>query len=405
MGSAETTYTSETIHGTPATGAGGVPREARLARLAVAGVFFINGAAFANWVTRIPAVQQHLGLGPGALGVALLGMPLGLLVGASAAGWLIAHYGSRRVTRAAVVLTSLAVALPAFAGSLLALMGVLAVVGLVGAMLDVSMNTHGVAVERRYGRPIMSSYHGMFSLGGFAGAAVGGALAARGVGTAPHLVGGAIVLGLAGAVVSHWLLPTRDESGEREAGESGPAFARPTRALLGLSAIAFCVLLAEGSMNDWSTVYLRRVLGTDAGAAAAGFAAFSLTMAAGRFAGDRVTLRLGPKRVIQVGGGLAALGLLAVLLAPVPLVATLGFACVGVGLSSLFPNVLSAAGRTPDASTGAAIAAVTTMGYLGFLVGPPLIGFVAEALTLRGGLAVVFFLSLLVIALARSGDH
>ncbi len=375
-------------------------RDPRPARLAVMAVFFLNGAALGGWFPRIPEVQRDLRLSDGALGLALLGTAVGALVAQPATGWLIARWGSRRVTAVAALALCAALPLPPLATTLPRLLVALSALGAANGVLDVAMNVQAVAVERRYARPIMASFHGLFSLGGLAGAALAGLVAGRGVAPEPHLLTAAIVLAVVALVARRWLVPV-----DGEVGAAGPAFARPSRALAGLGIVAFCVLVGEGAVADWSAVYLRTTLGTSAGYAAAGYAVFSLTMAAGRLTGDRLTARLGPVAIVRSGGALVALGLGLALLAGRPLAGLVGFACVGAGLACAFPLVLSAAGRAPGQSPGAAIAAVAAAGYTGFLAGPPVIGFVAELFGLRVGLAVVALLGGAMILLAGAVGH
>ena len=368
------------------------------ARLAVFGIFFLNGFGFGSWAVRIPAVQERLDLGEGLLGLALLGMAAGSLVSMPLAGWLVSRLGSRHVVGATGLGFFLALPLLAVSPSLALLVLALAFAGASGGSLDVSMNAQAVAVEKGQGRPIMSSFHAAFSLGGLAGAAVGGVVAGWGVGVAPHLAG-VSALSLAAFVLAYWrMLPADVDRGE--GGE--PAFARPTRALAGLGVISFCVLLGEGAMADWSAVYLNGTLGTGPGFAAAGFAAFSATMVAGRLLGDRVTARFGPVALVRAGGAVAAAGLGVSLAVAHPAAALVGFACAGLGFSIIFPTALSAAGRADGAATGPAIAAVATAGYFGFLVGPPSIGFVAEGVGLGGALFIVVALSAAIVVLAGS---
>lgn len=369
----------------------------RVARVAVATMFFVNGAVLANWVPRIPVVQQKLGLSPGALGVALLGMAIGAVLAMPVTGWLVARVGSRPVTTVAAVAYCAALPLPAVAPTLPLLLLALVALGACNGAMDVAMNAQGVAVERRYRRTIMASFHGLFSVGGLVGAVAGGVVAALGLDPLPHLAGAALILGIIAVVASQGLLPAGVDASSHEA-----AFVRPTRPLLGLGAIAFCVLVGEGAMADWSAVYLRHTLATGPGLAAAGYAAFSLAMAAGRLSGDRLTQRLGAVALVGLGATVAAIGLGGALVLGQPIAAIAGFACVGAGFASIVPLVLSAAGRTAGTAPSTAIAAVTTTGYLGFLAGPPLIGFAAELFTLRGALGIVVVLSATVAALART---
>jgi MFS family permease len=372
-------------------------RALRSSRLAVAGVFFLNGFGFASWVVRIPTVQEKLALSEGPLGVVLLGGVAGSLLAMPFAGWLVSRVGSRPVVATSAFLTSLALPLLAFAPNMPLLVLAFVLLGITVGALDVSMNAQAVAVEKGYGRPIMSSFHAAFSLGGLAGAASGGSVASLGVGIAPHLLGVAVLTAVATFPAYRALLP----ASTHVAGE-GPAFARPTRALAGLGVIAFCVLLGEGAMADWSAVYLSGTLETGPGFAAAGYAAFSLTMAAGRLIGDRLVQRLGPVTLVRSGGALAALGLGLSLAVGQPAVALVGFACAGAGFSIVFPVALSAAGRAKGVAPGPAIAAVSTAGYSGFLVGPPAIGFLAEAVGLGTALYVVVLLSATIAVLSRT---
>ena len=364
-------------------------RNLRMARYAVTAIFFLNGFVLATWFVRIPAAQEKLGLSAGTLSIALLGTAIGALASMSVAGWLATRLGSRPVVVVCAVLLCLALAPLALAPSLTFLVAAMVFTGASNGTLDVSMNSQAVAVEAGYGRPIMSSFHAAFSLGGLAGAASGGLVAARGIGIEPHLLGVCVVGLVAALVVTRALLPADADRG----GEAEPAFVRPTRALAGLGVISFCVLLGEGAMSDWSAVYLNDTLGTGPGFAAAGYAAFSLAMAGGRLSGDALLSRFGATNVVRFCGALAAVGLGISLLAAQPFLSIVGFACAGAGFSVVFPAALSAAGRSQEMPTGPAIAAVSTTGYFGFLVGPPVIGFIAEGIGLGGGLFVVVGLS------------
>ena len=370
----------------------------RSARAAVLGVFFANGVVIGTWVVRIPAIKDELGLGEGLLGVALLGAAVGALVTMPLVGALVSRFGSRRVVGTTALLLSLSLVLPALAPNLLFLVPALVMVGAANGGVDVSMNAQAVAVERGYGRPIMSSFHAAWSFGGLAGAALGGLLASREIGPLPHFAAVSVLAAIAFAGAYAALLPSRADA----SGEGAPSFARPTRALLGLGIVAFCVLLGEGAMGDWSAVYLDDTLRTGPGFAAAGYAAFSLSMAFGRLFGDRLTERLGPATLVRSCGVLAAVGLGVALAVAQPLVSLVGFACAGAGFSIVFPTVLSAAGRTRDMAAGPALAAVSTAAYTGFLVGPPFIGFLAELTGLGYALYLVVALSAVVVVFSSA---
>ena len=257
----------------------------RTSRAAVLAVFFTNGVVIGTWVVRIPAIKESLGLGEGLLGVALLGAAVGALIAMPVVGALVSRFGSRRVVGISALALSVVLLTPGLASNLLLLVLALVMLGAANGGLDVAMNAQAVAVERGYGRPIMSSFHAAWSFGGLGGAALGGLLASMGVGPIPHFAAVAVLAAIAFAVVYGALLPSGADASE----EGTPAFARPTRALLGLGIISFCVLLGEGAMGDWSAVYLDDTLRTGPGFAAAGYAAFSLSMAFGRLFGDRFT--------------------------------------------------------------------------------------------------------------------
>jgi MFS family permease len=367
----------------------------RTARAAVLAVFFTNGVVIGTWVVRIPAIKERLDLGEGMLGVALLGAAVGALVAMPVVGALVSRFGSRRVVGVSALALAVVLLTPGLAPSLPLLVLAVVLLGAANGGLDVAMNAQAVAVERGYGRPIMSSFHAAWSFGGLGGAALGGLLASRGIGPLPHFSAVAVLAAIAFVAAYGALLPSVADASE----EGTPAFARPTRALLGLGIISFCVLLGEGAMGDWSAVYLDDTLRTGPGFAAAGYAAFSLSMAFGRLFGDRFTELLGPATLVRACGAIAAVGLGIALAAAHPFVALVGFACAGAGFSIVFPTALSAAGRT-GGPTGPALAAVTTAAYTGFLVGPPFIGFLAELTGLGYALYLVVALSAAVIVLA-----
>jgi MFS family permease len=364
------------------------------ARVGVAAVFGLNGFGYGSWVPRIAEIQDKLGISDGQLGLALFMAAVGALLAMPLAGAAAHRYGSR--TASAVTLALFGLSLPglALAPNLIGLGLALLVVGAAAGALDVSMNAQGVAVEKCYWRPIMSSLHGMFSLGAMAGAGATGLIATLDVPLLPHFAGIAGLILVVGALACRLMLPAADE-----AGAEGPGFARPSVAILVPGVVALAALLSEGAMADWSAVYLSASLGAGTSTAAAAFAAFSLAMAAGRFSGDRLVARLGGDLVVRAGGALAAAGLGLTLLLGHPVVAVIGFGLVGAGLSCAFPVVLSSAARTPELPPSAAIAAVCTVGYFGFLLGPPAIGGLAELIGLPAALGLVVLLCALIAAL------
>jgi predicted MFS family arabinose efflux permease len=363
---------------------GDMPHASHRARIAVAAVFFANGAGFASWVPHIPMVQAKLGLTAGVLGGALLAMAAGALAGIRFSGWATARAGSPTVVRASALLFFVALPLPLLAPRLAILVVALFLFGAGNGALDVSMNAQAVALEARWPRPIMSSFHGMWSLGGLVGATAAAVALAAGVPPLPHLLVATALLAAVTAAAATALLPP-----DADVRSGAPRFARPTRAMLGLGLVAFLALLSEGAMGDWSAVYLRHSLGTTGATAALGFAAFSLTMAAGRFLGDGLVARFGDERVVRRSTASAALGLGAALVVAHPIAAILGFATVGFGIANLIPIAFRTAGTLPGVAASQGIAAVGTFGYVGFLAGPPLIGLAADLVTLPAALGIV----------------
>lgn len=373
----------------------------RAARAAVGLAFLVNGSAYANWVPRIPEVKDALGLGDLALGTALLGSGLGGLVGSLAAGPLVARFGSRTVTVVSGLALAASIVLPGLAGSWFALATALATIGTIDAVMDVAMNAHGVLVERRYERPILTSFHGLWSTGATLGALVGVAAASLGIGPAVHfaLVG---VL-LAGLVLAsaRGLLPTAvDRVGSLRTGDGRSGLLRPSRAVAVLGLLTLLAAFVEGVPADWSAVYLAQELGARAGAAGAAYAAFATAMLIGRFLGDRVVARWGPVATVRAGGLLAAAGMAFGLLLDSQPAAVAGFALVGFGVCTLFPVTFSAAGRVPGLPSGAAIGIVSLIGRGGFLVGPLVVGAVAELTSLRVALAGIVAAALAIAAIA-----
>jgi MFS family permease len=362
-----------------------MPSPAR-ARAAVTAVFFLNGAVFTSWYARLPAIQDDLGIGAGELGLALLGAPLGLLLAQPVAGALAARRGSRPLVAAAplymagVVLPALAVDAPTLALAVLT-------VGAANGILDIAMNAQGLAVERAAGRTTFNSLHAGFSFGALAGAGCAAVAAAAGVEPLPHLAGAAAVGAVAAYVASHYLLPA-----EADAEPGAPLFARPSRRLAALGAVAFSALLAEGAVFDWSGIYMDDEAGSSEGLAPAALGVFSGCMAIGRLAADPVVTRRGAPAVAGAGALLAAAGLGLALALATPPAAITGFALMGAGLSAVFPLALRAAGSAGSTD----LAAVSTVGYAGFLAGPPLIGLLAEASSLRAALGLVCALLVLV---------
>ena len=351
-------------------------------RRATFGAFFVNGALIGTWVGQIPLVQERLDVSKSTIGLALLCMAAGALIAMPLTGQVLNRRSSAAVTRTAALVYVPLVALPLLAPSPLLLAGALLVFGAANGAMDVAMNAHGVAVERTLGKPIMSSLHAGWSFGGLAGA--GGVALAAALGVDPRvegLVAAALLLVLAVVVTAR--LGTASMHSEHGAGR----FALPSRGVVLIGVLCFLVMVTEGAMGDWSGIYLKTDLGASDGAAATGFAGFALGMALARLAGDDLNRRFGAGRLLCAGAGLVTVALALLLLVGHPVVAVIGFTLVGVGVANGVPLLFSAAGHVPPA--GPSLAAVFTVGYMGFIVGPPLIGLLADATSLPFALATL----------------
>ncbi|WP_460351933.1 MFS transporter [Actinoallomurus acanthiterrae] len=367
----------------------GPTRRDRLARVAVAAVFALHGMAAGSWAARIPWVKEARHLSSADLGLALMGAAIGGLTAMPIAAWLSARVDSRTLTRAMVVAVAVTLPLPAFAVGMPLLFGALFLFGATGGILDVSMNAQGVTVQGRYGRSIMSGLHGLWSIGGLIGSASAGLVARANIAAPAHLLTVGVVIAVVGTLCGTRLIPAPPSA-------PGKVFARPDRALLVLGVITFCSLFGEAAAADWSAVYLRTVTHTTPDVAAWGYAGFSLSMAAARLVGDRVVERLGAPLVVRAAALIGALGLAVGLLVPVTPVVIVAFILLGLGMATVVPLTFSAAGRTPGRDPGTAVAAVGTVGYGGWMIAPPVIGFVAQATSLTTALALVAIMTALI---------
>lgn len=366
---------------------------------ATVALFLVHGLVVATWVSRIPAVQSALRMNNAILGLTFLSAAAAAFGAVPLAGWLVTRFGSRKISAISGLAFPLVLLLLSFARRAPALAGILFLYGATAATMDVSMNAHGVEVEKAMRKPTMSRFHGMFSLGGMAGAGIGSLAAARGMAPQSHFAIAAVVCCLAVLTVRPMLLDSREPvtpTAHRLPLSQIPAV------LLALSAIGFCILLSEGAMADWTAVYFKQVLHSGSGTAAAGYSVFSAAMAVFRLLGDLITARLGPLRTVRTGSLVAACGLFWSLCMTLPSLALLGFAAAGAGFSVIIPLVFGSGGRVENVSPGAGIATVTGIGYIGFLVGPPLIGFLSQLFTLRYALGVVVVCCLITALLSGS---
>jgi MFS transporter len=353
------------------------------ARAATFGVFFVNGAVIGTWVGHIPWIKDRFGFSTSTFGLVILAMSIGVIVALPLMGQAIVRLGSARSTRIAGSACVALVLLPLLAPEPWLLPLALVALGAASGAMDVSMNAHGVAVERLLHRPVMSSLHAGWSFGGLAGAgmvAIGVA-----VGLDPR-----VQTLVAATLLAVLLAACLARLGPGSATADAPqGFVRPSRGVVLLAVLCLLIMVTEGAMADWGGIYLTGDLGTSAAVAALAFAAFSGGMTAGRVFGDAINHRIGSARLMRWGSALAAIALGGMLLIGAPGLALVGFFLVGLGVANGVPLVFSAAGHAPGRESGPNIAAVSSMGSIGFLAGPPFIGFVAEATSLPLALATL----------------
>lgn len=351
--------------------------------------FLVHGLVVSTWVSRIAGMKSVLHLSDGTLGMALLATAIGSLAGIPMSGWSVTRYGSKRTATWTGVGFCLALVPLALASNLAWLVVALFFYGVMAGANDVGINAQAVGTEKMLGRSVISRFHGMFSFGGIVGASAGGFIARRGVALDAHLIAGSavcLILAVAMSRLTIETLQTESVRARRVGLRHMPA------ALAILSAIGFCIFLSEGAIADWAAVYLKEVLGASEGFAPVAYAVFSAAMAVFRFSGDAISMRLGRAWTIRLGGATAAMGMFLVVLSPSSYWALAGFAAAGAGYSSIVPLVFAAGGRIPGISEGVGVATVSGLGYIGFLVGPPVIGVVSEFSSLRLGLALLVLL-------------
>ena len=381
--------------------------ELRRARIAVLGYFFVLGAATATWAARLPAIKASLHLRDGGLGLALFAVPAGSVLTLALSGRIVDAFGAARVMRIAGLLVAaalVAIGLGPATGDLLVLIAALLWYGAVAGLLDVSMNTCGARLETGYGRPIMSSLHAGYSIAGLAGAGIGGISAWLALAPLPTFTAVALPLAVLVLLAARWVvLPPVAAQAAAGPGDPSPRPPphHPSRRQISvviwvLGLLALCGQLGEGAASDWSAIYLHADLGSPAALAACALAAFSITMAAGRVARDRLAARYGPVALVRASGLLAGAGLAAGLLIGTPAAGIAGFALLGLGLAGVFPQLVSSAARLDPARAGRNIARIAAVAYLGLLCGPVAIGAAASGVGLRDALLIPAVLAVLV---------
>jgi len=374
------------------------PATVHRARLAIFALFFVTGIGAGIWAVHIPRVATHLHLDPGVLGLLLLSLGIGAIVSMPVASAIAARYGSRTICIITGFLYVVTMPLPILAPSVALAFVAAPLFGLAMGGLDVAANSHGTEVEAAYGKPTMSAFHGFFSLGGLAGSAIGAGIIGLGYGNGVGAAAVSIVLLVPAVWASFNLLPV-DHSA------AGVQLRWPTRAVIGIGILCGLAFALEGVVADWSSLFLLRVKDAGAVGASAGVILFMATMTLFRFLGDGMRLRFGGRNSVLAGGLCIALGTAIAILAPWVWLNAIGFALVGVGAANVVPILFSDAARVPGVPAAIGIASVTTLGYTGHLMAPPIIGFVARSVGLPLALSLIGVAGLIIAAGALRLRH
>lgn len=371
-------------------------RAPRAYRIAISAFFFIQGLTFASWASRIPDIKKALGLSDAALGGILFSLPVGQFFALALSGYLVTRYGSRIVLIVNAVLYPATLLLIGLADSSLALIGALLLTGFFGNMFNISVNTQAVGIEALYGRSIIASFHGLWSLAGFTGGLIGTFMIAQNLTPFQHywVINGITLLLMFTSVQA--TLPRDAKTDQTKA----RLFVKPDKVIFILGILAFFCMICEGTMFDWTGVYFDTIVNTPKELTQLGFVAFMSTMAGGRFVADFLITRFGVKPMIRISGIMIFIGISITVAFPYVIPAMIGLLITGFGVSSVVPISYGLAGQSKTMPAGQALAAVSSLGFLGFLIGPPLIGFISESSTLRVAFALIALMGLMVIYLA-----
>jgi MFS family permease len=363
----------------------------RYYRIGVSLFFFVQGLSFASWASRIPDIKNKLHLSDGALGGVLFGLPAGQLTAMMLSGYLVTKYGSKRVLSIAALLYPANLLVLASVNSSWQLIAGLFVFGICGNLCNIAVNTQGVGVEKIYGRSIMASFHGLWSLAGFTGGLISTVMVANSIPPFTHFL---IIYGIAFLIMMgarNIILP-RDVN-KSSIGQT-KIFVKPDRYIVVLGLIAFACMICEGTMFDWSGIYFENIVHAPENLTRLGYVAFMCTMAGGSFTADWMVTRYGVSNILKMSGIVIFTGMMLAVILPNIVTATIGFLLVGIGVSSVVPMVYSLAGKSKKMLPGVALASVSSISFLGFLIGPPIIGFIAQVSSLRWSLALIALLGL-----------
>jgi MFS family permease len=353
-------------------------------RIGSAIFFFISGFGFSTWASRIPTIKHQLHLNDAQLGTVLFALPVGLMFTMPISNWLLSRYSSRAIMFFASLFLSVILVLIGFANSMWQLIMVLFIFGSARNMMTLSINTQAVGVQALYSKSIMATFHGIWSLAGFAGAAVGLVMVYFNIAVAYHFLFISVLLVL---FTLYFIKDTLHKQPVPQARK--PVFSLPDKYLLKFSLICFACMACENTMYDWSALYFQKEVHAEKTTATAAFVIYLVAMTTGRFFGDKLVTRLGIKTVLKFSGIFIFGGLLLAVLLPYIVTAQLGFILVGFGVSCVVPMVFSLAGKSKNMSSSSALASISTVGYLGFVLVPPLVGFIAQTANLRVSFGII----------------
>ena len=360
-------------------------------RIAISIYFFGSGLIFSSWASRIPSIKDSFHLNDAELGALLFALPLGALSALPISGWVVHKFGSKLVSTVALLLYSFSLYSISAIHHIAVLSVSLFLFGFIGNICNISMNAQGLSVQRIInGKPILSSLHGMWSIGAFVAAALSGLSMKLDLSTASHFLIISVLCIVVSLASSNFFISDHHDD------EPKKIFALPNKELFLLGFICFCVAMTEGAMSDWSSLYYRMVLEDIQKVSTSGYTAFAFSMAIGRFLGDRLVHSFGYKRVLKMNGVMILIGMTIALSIKMPMAVIIGFTFVGLGVSSVFPIVYNISAKSKTMTQASAIAAVSSVGFTGFLFGPPIIGFIANETGLRFALGVIIILGFLI---------
>lgn len=353
--------------------------------------FFISGFGYASWASRIPGIQQQLNLNEAELGTVLFAMPIGLVLTLPLTKALLRKHSSNKIMMIGALLFNILLCFPGFTSNIMQLMGILFCFGASRNLMNISVNAQSVGVQTYYSKSIITTFHGVWSLAGFAGAGLGYLMVANNVGITVHLP----IAGIAMIILS-WAAYPQTLYQEPVEEKPKPVFSLPDKSVLGYALICFACMAAENVMYDWAIIYFEKAGTAPAATAITGFVVYMVFMTLGRFGGDKIVHKTGIINIIKYSGLFIFLGLLTVAIFPYKFVIFPAFAIIGLGVSCIVPLIFSLAGRNKTANSGTQIASISTIGYLGFLVVPPAVGFLAHATSLQVTFGILSLLGMMI---------